>query len=103
MQTQDLFYVGFYSPSAPGMVHIWRPKNKAPELVSEDAARERFKHLATRMAAGKKVDGLAVASVAIFTEEGEAIRSRTADGTEAHAKPEDAGLFLQTAPIRGSA
>lgn len=103
MQEQKLFYVGFYSPTAPGMVQIWRPKKKSPENVPEDEAKERFKYLARQMKEGEKVDGLFVASVAMFTENGDAVRCRTADGTEAKSKASDAGIFLQTNVVRGQA
>ncbi len=99
----ELFYVGFYSPSEPGMCQRWRPKMNSPENVRLKKALKRFNRLVDRMKAGKKVDGLLVASVALFTAKGDAIRSMTADGTEAQAKPEDVGAFLQTTVIRGQA
>lgn len=99
----ELFYVGFYSASEPGVVHRWRPKTNSPENVSRTKATERFELLVLRMRSGLKVDGLPVASVAIFTAMGHAIRSQTADGTEAQPMPEDAGAFLQTAVVRGQA
>lgn len=98
-----LFYVGFFSPSEPGMIQRWRPKLNSPENVPITTAQKRFRRLAKRMKQGQKVDGLRVASVALYTADGMAIRSRTADGTEAKATPEDACTFLQTAPIRGVA
>jgi hypothetical protein len=75
----------------------------SPENVGEKKAKKRFEHLAERMKAGKKVDGLRVASVALFTEKGDAIRSMAFDGTEAQAKTEDVGVFLQTTVVRGQA
>ncbi len=99
----ELFFVGFYSPSEPGMCQRWRPKMNSPENVPERKAKKRFEHLAERMKAGKKVDGLLVASVALFTEKGDAIRSMMFDGTEAQAKPEDAIALLQTNVVRGQA
>ncbi len=99
----ELFYVGFYSPSEPGMCQRWRPKMNSPENVRLKKALKRFNRLVDRMKAGKKVDGLLVASVALFTAKGDAIRSMTADGTEAQAKPEDAIAFLQTTVVRGQA
>lgn len=99
----QLFFVGFFSPSEPGMVQRWRPKQNSPESVSKAVAKKRFRRLTRRMKAGKKVDGLRVASVAIYTERGDAIRSMTADGTEAKGKPDDGALYLQTIRVRGSA
>lgn len=99
----ELFFVGFYSPSEPGMCQRWRPKMNSPENVRLKKALKRFNRLVDRMKAGKKVDGLLVASVALFTEKGDAIRSMTFDGTEAQATPEDAIALLQTTVIRGQA
>ena len=95
---KPLFYVGFYSPSEPGNCQIWRPKDDSPEKVSMALASKRFERLAKSMASKEKVDGLRVASVALFDAKGSAIRSRTADGTEAESRPYDFGAFLQMTP-----
>ena len=99
----ELFYVGFYSVSERGFVQRWRPKTNSPENVSRTKATERFELLVLRMRSGLKVDGLPVASVAIFNAKGDAIRSQTADGTEAQPMPSDAGAFLQTTVVGGQA
>lgn len=97
------FYVGFYS-AAPGAVQRWRPKEEDDELCSRTEADKRFAHLEREMKARRKVDGLRVASIAMFTERGDAIRSMAFDGTEAKPNPEDAGLFLcMTKQARGAA
>lgn len=99
-----LYFVGFYSAFAPGAVQRWRPKEEDAELCSRTEADKRFAHLEREMKARRKVDGLRVASIAMFTERGDAIRSMAFDGTEAESKPEDAGLFMRTTrQVRGAA
>lgn len=100
---RELFYVGFYSKSQPGVLQRWRPKTNSPENVSKQLAEKRFDRLVERMKTGTKVDGLRVASVALFTVKGDAIRSMTSDGVEARPKPADAIAFLQTTVVRGQA
>lgn len=100
---RELFYVGFYSRSEPGVLQRWRPKTDSHEMVSAKLAAKRFDRLVERMKAGKKVDSLRVASVALFTAKGDAIRSMTSDGVEARPKPADAFAFLQTTVVRGQA
>lgn len=100
---RELFYVGFYSAAEPGMLQRWRPKTDSPENVSHKLATKRFDQLVKRMKAGKKVDGLRVASVALFNVKGDALRSMTSDGVEARPKSADAFAFLQTTVVRGQA
>lgn len=99
-----LYFVGFYSAFEPGAVQRWRPKDEDPELCSRTEADKRFAYLEGEMKARRKVDGLKVASIALFDEKNNAIRAMTFDGTEAKSKPEDVGCFLRTTrQVRGAA
>lgn len=99
-----LYFVGFYSAFKPGTVQRWRPNEEDAELCSRTEADKRFAHLEREMKARREVDGLCVASIAMFTEHGDAIRAMAFDGTEARPKPNDAGLFLRTSrQVRGAA
>ena len=98
-----LYFVGFYSAFEPSTIQRWRPREEDPELCSRTEADKRFAYLEQEMKARRKVDGLRVASIAIFTEHGDAIKAMTLDGTEAKPKPEDVGLFLRTTrQVRGA-
>ncbi len=99
----SLYFVGFFSAHEPGTIQRWRPREEDDELVPKPEADKRFDHLATEMRARRKVDGLRVASVALYTESGDAIRSMTADGTEATPMKQDAAVFLQTRRVRCTA
>lgn len=96
MDTDDLFFVGFYSRSEPGCVQRWRPKMHSPEVVAHAKALRRWAKLERKMMAGKKIDGLYAESIALFRADGTAIRAKTKDGMEPEARPED---FLS--PMRG--
>lgn len=93
MQDIELFTVGFFSPTEPGIAHTWRPKEKSREAVPREKADKRFDKLVKAMRKGKQVDGLLVASVWMRDATGEAIRSMTSDGTEAQSKPGDEARF----------
>lgn len=98
-----LFTVGFYSPSFPGVLQTWRPKENSAEATSREQADERFDHLVLEMLAGNKVDDLFIASVWMKRETtGEFVRSMTSDGVEAKPKPGDSDFArVYTKPVRG--
>lgn len=103
MQDIELFTVGFFSSSEPGVAQTWRPKENSREAVPREKANKRFEKLVKAMKKGKLVDGLLIESVWIRDAAGGAIRSMTKDGTEAEPKPGDAARFLMlTKPVRAS-